>query len=244
MKLFPFFHALTRTCSGGFICYLMTLSLRPGDTGWQSRLSAGTWSLSPDLAQETHLLLGSPSRSHQTYIMCALWEPGSQSVLPTTRYSNPTRTGDLQKMANPLPGCDQYMVMGMVKRLSLSKTWCCQPRAETPIAMPCPETPQGLHPWPWPSPRPRPVHKLSLGAEWSLSWDREASQCLRCQEEGGVSSIWVKLERVGQAWPVESQDLIIPGRQVDGERWGCRWAEARNLAHAPLSQGPKYKFKH
>lgn len=41
----------------------------------------------------------------------------------------------------------------------------------------------------------------------------------------------------GQAWP------IIPGRQVDGGRWGCGWAEARSLVRAPLSQGPKYKFK-
>lgn len=123
----------------------MALSLGPGDTGWQSRLSAGTWSLSADLAQETHLLLGSPSCSHQTYIMCALWEPGSQSALPMTRYSNPTRTGNPRKVENPLPGCDQYMNLEMVRRLSPSMTWCCQPRAETPIAMPCPETPRGLH---------------------------------------------------------------------------------------------------
>lgn len=57
-----------------------------------------------------HLLLRSPSCTHQTYIQCPLRGQGSQSALPTAYCANPPRTGNLQRIFNQLNvECDQYL---------------------------------------------------------------------------------------------------------------------------------------
>lgn len=197
-----------------------------------------------------HLLLHSPSCTHQTYILWPLWGQGSQSALAASCCPNSPRIGNPQRIFSHLNmSCDPYLDWIWPRGLA-HQAHGPSITAETTSAVSCPETQQGQHHRSFPLPMAHASKQTLPGCECSVAWEKEARQCLGCHGAGYISSVWVGLGRRRSAGPVYQrqhigkQEPTPGGRKTTRGRWGCTGPEALSLVPAALSQAAKCTFTH